>query len=200
MTTLRAKPLVIEEEETRLERIVYPEDLAIATSQELNQDEAMCRRASLFRGYFLQRLGNQTPKSPRGEEVFPALVLERSEFIELLWGPYPIWAQMWDEDPSCWEEWFLVDSQKRPELVILALSIETPDVGQRTLDFLQRVEKSPVARKLFHYTERLAEEARKLHRLWQSRTHRFVRCSLVPEDFVNRRTRLATTAQKALSP
>lgn len=184
------KSSVLEEEETDPARIVYPEDLAIATSREANQPEAMSRRALLFRAYFLQRLGAQMPKSPRGEELFPALVLERHEFVELLWGPYPVWAQMWDEDPKCWEEWFLVDSQKDPKLVILALTIEEPDVGQRTLSFLQRLSPNRVVRKLLRCTELLANRARELHRVWQSRPYRFVRCRIVPPDFVNRRTRL----------
>ncbi|CAB4243580.1 conserved protein of unknown function [Methylacidimicrobium sp. AP8] len=174
----------------RPERVVYPEDLALDLLGGGTPSVSLQQRALLFEAYFAQRLGGDLPRTSRSEPAFPAIVVDRTFFRELLEGEYPIWARMLDESPDAWAEWFVVDSARDPGSVLLSMPIEDPSVGEHSLCFLSRSSDHPQGRLLIPVCRELASACQALHRRWKGRPVPFVRFDRLPAGFVNRRTRL----------
>lgn len=172
------------------ERVVYSEDLGLNLFDGLRPSFSLRQRALLFEGYFAQRLGADLPRTNRSEPAFPAIVVERQLFRELLEGAYPIWARMLDESPDAWSEWFVIDSVADPSCVLLSMPIEDPAIGEHSLAFLSRFADHPQGRFLLPACRDLAAACRSLHLCWCERRLPFVRFERLPEGFVNRRTRL----------
>lgn len=172
------------------ERIVYPEDLALDWFDGVPPSLSLRQRALLFEAYFTQRLGADLPRTPKSEPAFPAIVVDRQFFCQLLEGEYPIWARMLDESPDAWAEWFVIDSAADPSSILLSMPIEDPAVGEHSLRFLTRFSEHPQGRLLIPVCQELASACQALHRRWKARILPFVRFDRLPEGFVNRRTRL----------
>ncbi len=172
------------------ERVVYPEDLALDLFGEIPQAVSLRQRALLFEAYFSQRLGEDLPRTGASEPAFPAVLVDRQFFRELLEGAYPIWARMLDESPDAWAEWFVIDSAADPAAVLLSMPIEDGAIGEHSLNFLARFLDHPQGRQLVPVCRELAAACRALHLRWRERPLPFVRFDRLPEGFVNRRTRL----------
>lgn len=181
-----------EEKETaeRPEQVVYPEDLALDLFDGVLRPVSLRQRALLFEAYFTQRLGEDLPCTSKLEPAFPAIVIDRQFFRDLLEGEYPIWARMLDESPDSWTEWFVIDSAADPASVLLSMPIEDPAIGGHSLAFLTRFSDHPQGRLLIPVCRELSSTCQALHRRWKERSLPFVRFDRIPEGFVNRRTRL----------
>ncbi|VVM06223.1 hypothetical protein MAMC_00998 [Methylacidimicrobium cyclopophantes] len=179
-------------------RIVYPEDLAMDLFNGGQQPVSLRQRALLFEAYFVQRLGEDLPRTSKMEPAFPAIVVDRRFFCELLGGSYPIWARMLDESPDAWSEWFVIDSAADPESVLLSMPIEDAAVGEHSLDFLARFANHPQGELLFPVCRRLAAVCQALHRRWRERSVPFIRFDRLPKEFVNRRTRLLQVQESSV--
>ncbi|ACD83223.1 hypothetical protein [Candidatus Methylacidiphilum infernorum] len=191
-----------EKEESDLSKIVYPEDLGTPfPDYSEDRSSSLSLKALLFEAYFFQRLGKEIPKNRDNEPVFPAIIVERSFFLSLLEGEYPLWAQMYDEAPEAWEEWFIIDNPKKPGSVILSMPIDQKGVGIHSLDFIQRCHH-PMKEELLECCKKLKESCNALYSLWEKRKFRFVSFERLPKGFVNRRHRLqqATRREKVFVP
>ncbi|MDD2675991.1 MAG: hypothetical protein PHP75_00770 [Methylacidiphilaceae bacterium] len=177
------------------ERVVYSEDLSWDFFDGIPPSVSLRQRALLFEAYFTQRLGPDLPQTSQSEPAFPAIIVDRPFFCELLDGPYPIWARMLDESPDSWSEWFVIDSAVNPSSVLLSMPIEDPSIGEHSLGFLSRFADHPQGRLLLPVCRELAAACQALHRRWQERPLPYVRFDRLPEGFVNRRTHLVQ-AQK----
>ncbi|TFE66183.1 hypothetical protein A7Q10_02290 [Methylacidiphilum caldifontis] len=180
-----------EKEEKDLSKIVFPEDLSLNHNDYGPEDQSfsLSYRSLLFEAYFYQRLGKDLPRSADNEPAFPAIIVERDFFLSLIEGDYPLWAQMYDEAPEAWEEWFVIDNPKKPGSIMLSMPIEEKEIGIHSIKFIQKCDH-PLKEELLDCCKKLQESCVLLHSSWEKRDFRFVSFERLPKDFTNKRFRL----------
>jgi len=128
--------------ETDLSRIVQWEDVNNGEQYEV---------------YFTQRLG------PDFDEV-PVILISREAFKRLLRGENALFAEMLAADKEAMKDLYFSFSPDKNHSVIMGLSIEHPNVGQRAIRFIEEHKRTEEHEEWLKKLREVSEKSRALHR------------------------------------
>jgi hypothetical protein len=131
--------------ETDLSRIVQWEDVNNGEQYEV---------------YFTQRLG------PDFDEV-PVILISREAFKRLLRGENALFAEMLAADKEAMKDLYFSFSPDKNHSVIMGLSIEHPNVGQRAIRFIEEHKRTEEHEEWLKKLREVSEKSRALHLRWQ---------------------------------
>jgi tetratricopeptide (TPR) repeat protein len=140
-----------------METIIYPEDVSD------NLD---------LKNYFWQRFG------PDFDEL-PYILLDRDEYLSLLHGENALLSEMLIEDEEAANEIFFAFASDKLNRVIMTFHIESPDVGNRAVAFIEARKRTKLHETWFQEMKQLAQAMQKLHREWQQQGIRYYEVGVV---------------------